>query len=258
MKAVISLATCLAFTATGQVFAGSAEPDAVPVTIVEPSVEMPEWQYSITPFLWATGLGGNATIGRLSVDVGSGGPGNGGLDQLESAAMLDFRARRGEWEFGANLVFGEFSGSTTGRLGADRSIGLDTQLIEIDAKYFFRPEAFGYFGARSYDVTTSLAVGPPIAAGASISESWIDPIIGAGFAVPLSDSWSVLGKADIGGFGIGSDSAWQAQAYIQYAPSETISILAGYRLLNFSYQPNNNSNLDLSIGGPVLGLRFNF
>jgi hypothetical protein len=47
---------------------------------------------------------------------------------------------------------------------------------------------------------------------ASADVNWIDPIIGLRAQYHLTEKWYLAGKSDIGGFGVGSDFTWTAQA----------------------------------------------
>jgi len=235
-------------------FAGSTE--TAPAAASVETVETSDWSYSVTPFLWATGLSGKVSKGPLTVnpDLNF----STILENLDMAMMLDFRARKDSWEFGGNLVYADLGTSTKGPVtGSKNKIGAKTTVFELDAKYYYNDQVFAYGGARYYDIGSSLSIGAPISRKASVSKSWVDPIVGGGFAVPFSDGWSFVGKGDIGGFGIGTDFAWQAQAYVQYDSSDTISILAGYRHLNFDYT-GGGSRIDLTMTGPVFGVRIKF
>ena len=45
------------------------------------------------------------------------------------------------------------------------------------------------------------------------SESWVDPLIGSRIGLDLTDRWAIVGEGNLGGFGVGSDFTWNAQAY---------------------------------------------
>jgi hypothetical protein len=69
------------------------------------------------------------------------------------------------------------------------------------------------------------------------------------------------GRADIGGFGIGSNLTWQLAAYIDFRASKLISILGGYRFLSADYETGSGDELfryDMNISGPALGVSFVF
>ena len=252
MRAFLSAVALAAVTATPSLSQESikATGQSEAVTPTDP------WNYSLTPFVWGTGVSGIMSKGPLSVDI------DGGfstiVDNLDMGLMLDFRARRGQWEFGTNLTYADVSAGQTGPVfGVDQSLGLKLTILELDAKYYFEDAFFGYAGGRYIDVDSSLAIGAPVSASASSVNDWVDPYVGLGFNVPLSGKWSVVGKGDIGRFGIGSDFAWQAQAYIQYDSSANISILAGYRHLDFDYT-DGGTRIDLAMTGPVFGVRIKF
>ncbi|MGJ8585189.1 MAG: hypothetical protein ACSHXD_13915 [Marinosulfonomonas sp.] len=233
--------------------AGSADP-APAAPIVEPAA--PEWTYSVTPFIWATALSSTSTIGNVTASVDA--DFSSILDALDLTVMLDFRARNGDWEFGGNLVYADLSSTKTASNGVSNTVDAKMTLFELDAKKYFSEKYFGYFGGRYYDLDNTLSLGAPVNASASGRNTWIDPIVGAGFALPISGDWSFVGKGDIGGFGIGSDFAWQAQAYAQYDTSDKFSLLLGYRYLDFDYSPNTVTSSNMTISGPVAGFRFRF
>ena len=235
--------------------AGSVEETPAEPTIAPAPTEA-EWSYNVTPFIWATGLSATTTIGNVTASVDS--DFSDILNALDMALMLDFRARKGDWEFGGNLVYADLSNTTTGANGVSNTIDAKMTLFELDAKKYFSDQFFGYFGGRYYDLDNTLSLGAPVNASASGRNTWIDPIVGAGFAVPVSGNWSFVGKGDIGGFGIGSDFAWQAQAYAQYDTSDKFSLLLGYRILDFDYSPNSITSSNMTISGPVAGFRFRF
>lgn len=63
------------------------------------------------------------------------------------------------------------------------------------------------------------------------SKDWVDPIIGLRWLWGFSDRWSLKLRGDIGGFGVGSDFAWQAAGLIDWQPFKYVSFIGGYRAL---------------------------
>jgi hypothetical protein len=68
-------------------------------------------------------------------------------------------------------------------------------------------------------------------------------------------------RGEIGGFGIGSDLAWQIQAYAGYRFSKLFEVTGGYRIISLDYESGSGQdrflyNVDTS--GPVIRLGFNF
>ena len=56
----------------------------------------------------------------------------------------------------------------------------------------------------------------------SAGKSWIDPFVGVHFMAPLAERWWFGARGDVGGFGVGSDLAWQAYADIGFNASKLV------------------------------------
>jgi hypothetical protein len=92
------------------------------------------------------------------------------------------------------------------------------------------------------------------------NESWVEPLVGSRFGIDLADSWTLAAEANVGGFGMGSDFAWNAQAFLGYQTSifgQPTTLALGYRALHQDYD-HNNFKWDVTMHGPALGavLRF--
>ncbi len=70
---------------------------------------------------------------------------------------------------------------------------------------------------------------------ASLEEQWLDPYVGFAFRYNLSKALYLKGKADIGGFGLGSEITWQAYGALGCQVSRYIYAEAGYRYLYTDY-----------------------
>ena len=95
---------------------------------------------------------------------------------------------------------------------------------------------------------------------------WADPMIGLRLRHQFTPSQHAFIKGDVGGFGLSGSSlfSWQVAAVYSYTwPFNGYALAAdiGYRALstnvNFS-NGTNNSNLDLVIHGPLIGLTVKF
>ncbi len=64
---------------------------------------------------------------------------------------------------------------------------------------------------------------------------WIDPIIGLRTRYNFTASCYAVGRADVGGFGVGSDLAWQAYAGVGYQFNPKVTLELGYRYLQMDY-----------------------
>ena len=99
---------------------------------------------------------------------------------------------------------------------------------------------------------------------ASASSTWVDPFVGGRFAVPIWDQLDVVFRADIGGFGAGSELAWSLLAGFQYIlpwqpGGGQTSIVAVYKALDFDHESDDGTvRASANISGPGLGLLFRF
>jgi len=88
-------------------------------------------------------------------------------------------------------------------------------------------------------------------------DDWWDPFIGLRGRLNLSRAWYLTGRGDIGGFGVGSQLAWQVEAALGWQITRNIFAEAGYRVLDMNYQ-GNGLTYDVLAHGPQLtiGVRF--
>ena len=67
----------------------------------------------------------------------------------------------------------------------------------------------------------------------------------------------LFGLADVGGFGVSSDSTWQVMGALSYRLTDRIIARAGYRHLEVDYD-NDGFVYDVELSGPILGVSFRF
>jgi hypothetical protein len=68
-------------------------------------------------------------------------------------------------------------------------------------------------------------------------------------------------RGDIGGFGAGSDLAWQAFPYVDWRIAKWGSLQAGYRWMGMDYESGSGATrfkYDMLIQGPQLGFTLHF
>lgn len=89
------------------------------------------------------------------------------------------------------------------------------------------------------------------------SKSWVDPIVGFRARYNFTDHLYAAAKADIGGFGIGSDLTWQLFGAVGYQFNQHWSSELGYKYLSVDYS-NNGFVYDMAMGGVFIGLKYTF
>jgi hypothetical protein len=228
------------------------------------------WLVRIAPYLWATALDGNARVKGIEADVDL----SFGdiLDDLSLAGMLLADFQRGRFGVAVNTVYA--------RLTPENNVGpfeikTTSDLVQLGVGPYYRLVDWTYrtspsgkpmrlivepeLGFRFTYLRAELDVrngGPTV----DESESWVDPLIGSRFGLDLSDHWNLTAEANVGGFGVGSDLAWNAQAFLGYQTSlfgVPTTLAAGYRALHQDYD-HDDFEWDVTMHGPVLGavLRF--
>jgi hypothetical protein len=113
-----------------------------------------------------------------------------------------------------------------------------------------------YAGARYWDVSldgTGTVGGP---GGLDLDDQWLDPIVGLHFAVTWA-KWSFMAEADIGGFGVGSDFTWSAQAAVGYHFNRTWGIHMGWKHLDVD-RDESDFTFDAALSGPFVALSIQF
>ena len=95
--------------------------------------------------------------------------------------------------------------------------------------------------------------------GASTSGKvdWWDPFIGGILTLPLGERWNFQLHADIGGFGVGSDLAWQIEMLFNWFLSPRTSLMMGYRAISIDYD-DDGFVYDVVSQGPQLGITMRF
>lgn len=226
---------------------------------VAPAQE-PGWSFDAFIYYWSAGISGELSVDGEDVDLEGGDDGFSGETDL-SGFLGEFEAHRGPWTFDLAPVFVNLE--TTG----DQSGGVDAD-VEIRARIHeaFVARSFGgswewLAGARYYELDTrvDLSVGG-VPSGSSDSEhDWVDPIVGARYHRDLGRRWSLLARGDVGGFGVGSDLAWNASALVGYHFSSWCAAKAGYRVLSVDFDSSSDRvDYDLTMKGPIIGVSFSF
>lgn len=94
-------------------------------------------------------------------------------------------------------------------------------------------------------------------ADATKTADWVDPIVGLRVHLDLVDDFSVSLSGDVGGFSLSSEMTWGLDAVIEFHPLPELSILAGFRLIDYDYGVGGFS-FDGQIRGPYVGISSRF
>lgn len=191
------------------------------------------------------------------------------LSQLSMGAMFYFEADIDKWAFSSDFIYMNLGKGLDAEPSAIINFGtieLKQLMWELAAFRKLLPYLDAGLGLRlnSLDINSDInrmTINGPETIIRGDSKTWVDPFIVARFHDQGDSKFLYQLRADIGGFGIGSDLAWQIQAYLGYRFSDLIQASAGYRLISIDYDKGSGSDrflYDVDTSGPVIRLGFNF
>lgn len=217
--------------------------------------------FQLTPYIWGSGVGGTVrpVAGGPSLRFSEGL--RDVLEDLDSAFFLSGLYRQNRF-----VLLGDFSVSRSSRGGTVPGLGLPVTGRLEQSSFTL---AAGYRALATERATVDYLVGlrhwdiearartpvPGLAAGLSVD--FTDPIIAARTNIRLNDRWSVIGYADVGGFGAGSDLTSQLMATVNWQARDRLFLSAGYRHLYVDYD-DDGKGFEGSFSGPILGLSLRF
>ncbi|HUH27686.1 hypothetical protein [Gelidibacter sp.] len=223
------------------------------------------WSFLLEPYVLFPFMNGDVGVGTLpnvtvDADVSD------IFSNLKIGAMLYAEAHTEDWVISSDIIYMNLkqdvkregiinAGSLQAKQFAWELSGLRTVLPWLDLG----------LGARLNSLSTEvgLTINKPNEAtnrNKKVSETWVDPILIARIKNASDEKIQYQFRGDIGGFGIGSDFAFQLQAYIGYRFSELFQLSAGYRIISMDYEKGSEENrfmYDVDTSGPVVRFGFN-
>ena len=221
-----------------------------------------EWSFEIAPYVWVANIGAETSL-----------PWN-GPDQPDSVQRLDTKitgafmieAMARYRSLGLLLDFSWLRlDSETHRQGTLYSgANLQTDYIYATAGLTYALPLRGNFhaellaGARLWSISSDFDMKSGTLPGfnASVSETWVSPIIGANFRYDLTPQWTLFAEGIWGGF-TNSSTQWDAYAGVCYRFSDSWSGTLGYRYLSEKYETSRYT-FDIDVQGAQVGLQYMF
>ena len=220
-----------------------------------------DWTFDLALYGWASGMSGKAGARGVSVEVDE--SFSDVVENLEMAGMAGFAATNGRWVVLGDTFFAGLGATKEGQV-AKAEIDSNVLILEADLGYQVGEHVQIFGGVRRFDLDNELTLttGPVERTGEG-GEAWVDPLVGLRWGVAIGERGSFWLRGDVGGFGVGSDLAWNALAAIGYAVGEkrTTTLALAYRVLDVDYEQGSGADqflFDMQIGGPVLGVIFRF
>jgi hypothetical protein len=269
----------------------------------EPTLPASGWTVSFMPYGWLAFLKGDQTVrGRtVEIDVNP----IELFEHLDKVPWMSYaEARKGPLAFYNDIFYASLGIDASrakflGGAALDASLGVDFEqaVIEVGGAYeigkwwsgsgasikdspgFVRSTAIDILAGARYwhqDMAINLAVtgtldptGLDIAGGRAIARSgdvnWVDPLVGLRLRHKLGPGQELMLRADVGGFGVGSDFSWNAIASYSWDVAARDGVIysgvLGYRALSVDYSKGSGVShyeYDVLQHGPIVGLTAKF
>jgi hypothetical protein len=186
------------------------------------------------------------------------------LSALDFAAMAHFEARNGKWGILVDPIYanlGKTVESQGRRLERTIDLNLEASSLGVAASYQIRKSPGANldftFGARYTGLSTDIT--PRRLPSFHANYSWVDPVVGLTGSVKMGKAWTFGYRADIGGFGVGSDLTWSGALTFDAKVSKAVSITFGYVALYNDYSTGSGPRqfkFDATFMGPAVGVGF--
>lgn len=220
-------------------------------------VRAQDWNYSASIYVFVaetkTGIGDRSATLSFS-DA---------LDNLDATFMGALSADNGQWGFLIDYMMTDvsFGNTTPGTAFGGLNTSVKTRIMTGYLSYRLyetdtvRTDLLA--GARWFDTDTTLTLLPGTAPGnsRSLSDDWVDPVIGLRSQFSLSDRWASTVAFDYGG--VNDRDTWQVLFTADYAFNANWVGRIGYRHISVSNdEPANAYSFEQS--GPIFGVTYRF
>lgn len=228
-----------------------------------------EWSYLVEPYFLfpnMSGAVGLADLPEVTVDANT----NEIFGHLKMGAMLYAEASNDKWAIGSDFLYMDLAQGAASRIViASGEVSAKQLGWEVSALRKVNPWLDLGIGGMLNSLNAGVDLNLGIEGGGAYSphitkemtKTWFDPMLIARIKSKAGEKFIYQFRGEIGGFGIGSDLAWQMQALAGYQFSKLFSITGGYRIISLDYQTGSGPdyfhyNIDTS--GPTVRFGFQF
>jgi hypothetical protein len=225
----------------------------------------PQWEFTIAPYMLFGSVNGDARLGPTAgaeVDASF----KDILEKLKFAFMLHGEAYRGRWGLMADYMYLKLGSDISTPQDGIVEAELKESIFEVFGSYRIKKE-WGWYdvyaGIRAWNLKVGLELQDAEVPSVNADQNWVDPVIG-GRVFYETPSNIILGmRADIGGFGVGSNFSYNLQPMVGYQFSDLFTLMLQYKYLYADYENGTEGTpryfaLDAATNGPLLGFVFRF
>ncbi len=216
-----------------------------------------QWSFEVTPYFWAAGIDGEATVGGNHVDIDA--DFDDLIDAVDAGGGLMTVVRRDRF-----VVWGQFD-----------YVGMDSDKLDnAPARASLQTDTF--LGALAVGLQFDLPLkGSTIDVMGGVRYAWIKSdldITGVGSRedtsgvvdgifvlrpnIRLTEKWHFNPTFAVGAGD--SELTWEVQPTIQYRISRNLAIRGGYRRLFYDFEGDRGNSLEMAFQGLLLGVDVRF
>jgi len=215
------------------------------------------WRFTLAPYFLFPHMDGTVAVGPIVSDVDS--DPSDVFDNLQFGAMLAAEARNDQWAIGFDGLYMDLS-----KDGEDLPAKYSGQQAGLELTGFRRlTPFFEVLAGGRLNVLATKVESPASVTLVDKDQVWFDPFIGARFTLPNTGKWTIMLRGDVGGFGVGSEFAWQVRPTVAYSVSKHWSFGLAYWALGMDYVTGELGDLDyfkydVTTFGPEIGVGYTF
>lgn len=238
---------------TGRIATALATLLAIGAPVLSAQAAQDKWKFELTPYVWAAGIDGDATVNGQSTDFSVG-----FSDMVDvTDAMFAFLgvAQYGRIVLWAQVDFLSQDTDQQDDPSPAARLELDTTMTTLAAGYQFDGWSKGQtvdvlIGIRELALDTKLTVK---ATGASFQKDTDinDTVLVVRPSFPLSDRWRFNPTLSYGSGD--SESTYELQPQFQYQISKTWATRIGYRTLSYDIESDAGNKVDVTFSGLLIG-----
>jgi len=213
-----------------------------------------EWDWKVAPYLWASGIEGDAALGALARDVDV--EFSDLLNVVAGAALLHVEGSNGD-----NGVFGDLVWMSLepedeiATIGGETEANFDTTIVELGYVRVLDNISLE-LGVRYWDL--ELELDPALLAAVKRGDDWVDGFVGFRRSSALGDKWSSTTSFNVGAGG--SDFTWALNLVYSRELSGGNRFATGLKVLDIDYENDSVNGFpfrqDLTFLGATVGYVF--
>lgn len=222
------------------------------------------WRFQVKPYVLLPYMNGNAAIKGIPVKVDAD-PGD-IFSQLQFGGMLFAEAANDRWAVNIDLLYMDLEADgSTPLQSRSAEVGMSQLGLAISGLFNLGSGVEFGLGGRYNSISSDIRIAPGeyILPGTdfSITEGWFDPLLIARLNKEFAPDWRFGLWVDAGGFGIGSDFAWQIHPDVGYRFSDLFELAFSWRWIGMDYETGSGTerfSYDMIISGPEFSFSFDF